>query len=182
MYYNVIMDFKTEVHFDQKEQEIRYVESRLIEEGILEELVDVWKEMRKPETKRSQYANNRLENDLQRRYNDWQFPFDETEIGLNSGGCGEAFMRLLGDGIMSDMPVVGPLPKTTEEYGVHHIKTSKGKKGVAVVEVTTNIGRGAENYRGCKFRFETSLNALNDRLKIIREEIIQAKKEYSQKS
>jgi hypothetical protein len=169
------MDAKTEVHFDQEEQGVRYIETRQIESGILEELVNVWKEMNKPEDKRFAYHADQLENDLQRRYNDWQFQYATDEIGLNSGGCGEAFMRLLGCGIMPDMPELGLLPKSSDEYGVHYTKPPKSKNSIATVEVVTTVGRNADNYKGCKFTFVADLETLSNRLNTVRAEIDRAR-------
>jgi len=157
--------------FDEEEFHIRYIESRSIERSILTEIKELLATLRKtPDDQSSlKYDKDSLESDLQRRYNDWQFFYDKKE-GLNSGGCGEAFNRLLGMGILEDLPELCDLPKNTSGYGVCILKQPVSMHDKAVIEVITFIGRTSE-YQGCKFKFIASESDIEERLRSIADEI-----------
>jgi hypothetical protein len=93
---------------------------------------------------------------------------------LNSGGCGEAFTRLLGAGILDDMPEIIDIPKKTKDFGVFVTKP-KSKKDKGVIEVITTVGRSLD-YRGCRFRFTASLSDIDQRLRSIKKEEIEQRK------
>lgn len=171
------------VEFSQQEFDGRYIETRQIEAGILDALIDVWEEsINNPDTiKTDDFAHRMLENDLQRRYNDWQFFYSEDEIGLNSGGAAEAFMRLIGAGILDDMPITGDLPKLSTDYGTHHTKIPNDPTDEGTISVVTYVGRKHTKPMGCIFKFTTSLNTLTSRVNQVRKEIEEARKEYGSK-
>lgn len=173
------MDARCEIHFDQREQDDKYIRSRQIEKDIIKGLRDVLREMDEPEYGRLEYCEGQLMEDLQRRFNDWQFQDEETKVGLISGECGEAFSRLLGSGIMLDMPQIIPLPKKTDKYGVHCTKLPKN--GLVRIEVVTTVGKDPDSLRGCKFTFATDLKTLDDRQGVVEAEINKARNEIRAK-
>jgi len=168
---------RTEPKLDQHEQDIRYIEGRQIERGLLSCLQDLLEDLggQNPDKaiKNSGYT---LETNLKGKFNSWQF-FENGSPGLNSGGCAEAFNRLLATDIMVEMPELCDLPKNTTDYGVKilgPLPVDSGSK--VVIEVITDVGDDM-NIRGCRFKFETSLDRVNQRFETVGKEIEDKRRE-----
>lgn len=164
------------LQIDDDELTVRYIESRLIERSILDclhYLLNTLKKGGNPD-----YHKDLLEHNLQRRFNDWQFFYDDKE-GLNSGGCGEAFTRLMGTGIMDNMPELCEIPKNTDEMGVFITKKPKDKSDKGIIDVVTTVGRSSD-IKGCKFRFTASQAEIDNRIHIITEEIEKKRQEETE--
>lgn len=158
---------------DEQEQDTRYIESRQVESGVLTNLEDLYTALINDKSGKggesTRYYESSLESDLQRRFNDWQFFYDDKP-GFNSGGAGETFTRLLASGIMQDMPQIEALPYNTAGYGVKVVKRPTNSTDVGRIEVVTSVGRSSP-YSGCRFVFETSLKAIKQRTKAVYKEI-----------
>lgn len=114
--------------------------------------------------------NDRLTRNLKDSFTDWQF-FSDGKQGLNSGGIGQVFTRLLGSGIMEDMPETGELPYNSTGYGVKVIKAPTNEEDIGNINVLTYIDNGNNNIVSLTFKFSTSLNSINERIKKLEDEL-----------
>lgn len=167
-----------EAKFDSGEQRGRYIESRLVETGILECLKEVYDSCLENnnigQTVRIRDAKNMLMTNLEQKYNSWQSFYDDRP-GLNSRGVGEAITRMVGSGILEDFPEVNKMiPGDVFNHGTNIPVQPKSKTDKRVVEVTILVGKAAENIFA-KFTFNTSSSEIENRHSVLMKEIKKAR-------
>lgn len=175
------MDVKdrNEVKFNPHEQKTRYIESRQIERGLLETLESVYRcSMEGDSSEKSgmlESAKDTLELNLEQKYNSWQ-SFYNDRPGLNSGGAGEAFTRMVGSKILEDFPDVNKIiPGEAINYGTNISLQPRNESDKGIVEVTVRV-KSVPEYKFAKFVFSTSIVEIERRWSVITDEIETARK------
>ncbi len=165
---------------NEKWLDVTYIDSRVVEKRVLTRLCDLYTSLIEDESvgrgDGCQPQERLLEEDLQGRFNEWQF-FNDGSLGFNSGTTGEFFARLLGSGVMNDMPQIETLPQDHDDNGLHVIKKPVSSTDVGKIEIVTSVGIKNTPHSGCKFTFETSLERINQRLVVIDQEMDAKRKE-----
>jgi len=164
---------------DKRDLIVRGVESWLIEDDILERMEGFWQSLLKGESldviDSIWGSGAKLRSVLVRRFKEWQF-FGEGEEGLNSGGAGEAFSRLLGSGIMEDMPWVSGAPEDLSVLRTNLTDLPNDENDVVAIEIVDYLRENPTDVRICHFRFNTSLSAIRQRVGDVRKEMKERRK------
>ena len=162
--------------FPLSEEEILFREKESLkrESWILECLKDVYSSIITNDPKLDRKSDS-LEQILLDSFTAWQF-FSDGKEGLNSGGIGQAFTRLLGSGIMVDMPEVEDVPHNSFRFGVQISRTPTNDSDIGNIKVVSYLN-DKEIKKICTFTFSTSLVAINERINKVSSEIRTPRKE-----
>lgn len=161
-----------EIKFDPQEQQLRYIDTRLTERNILELLQWAYKPLidldLKDISKISEFHNSldQLKRNVQNYFQSWQG-------SDSSGGCGEAFTRLVAFGILEDFPGKTDKRIWTDQISAVSIKETDKLK----LEITTTfLNEDTKEDEIYKFTFNSSLAEINVRANNLTQEIEKARK------
>lgn len=163
-----------EVGYNVYAQERRYIETRVAEITLVEHIATMYKSIQDNVTTGWHSVNNtqnQILDILANDYNSWQsFPEHQNKAGLDRGAHGEYFMRLIGAGILEDLPHRFLSEDGKDISGVEILATPSGDDGVGIFDVTFKIESGKKNEFG-RVRVNASMQSLRARMKDLSEEM-----------